>query len=83
MMDVLVHPDGRTFFSSEDLPHPHHSDSTYEGVDYLSALTAIGLYPQLSTWIIYTANIAAQIAEDGDEHCSVIDGRRDIGEEGT
>ena len=85
MMDVLVHPDGRTFFSSEDLPPPHWSDSFYDGEDYLSSLKAIEMYPGLSTWIICTANAAAKIAEDGDEqgHCSAIDGRWCIEEEGA
>ena len=82
-MTVLVLDDGSTYFLSSALPHPHHSDCTYAGEDYLSSMKAINLYPNLAGQIILAANIAAREARDEKSTCSATGGRGVYGEGST
>ena len=64
-MLIAIETDGRTYFLSEDLPYPHWSDCSIEGEDYLSAMKAIELYPNESTWLICASNMAIKEANNG------------------
>jgi hypothetical protein len=66
-MQLAISPKGKTYFLSEDLPHPHWSDSSLEDGYYLSAIKAIELYPENAMWLILASNMAIKEMENGNE----------------
>lgn len=59
-MQVAVDKDGCCFFPSEQFPAPHYADAYLDDEPYLSAISALHLYPALGTELILTANAAAK-----------------------
>ena len=59
-MHVAVDMDGHCFFPSGQFPPPHFVDAYLDDEPYLSAMTALHLYPDMGTELILTANAAAK-----------------------
>ena len=59
-MKVAVDKDGCCFFPSGQFPPPHFADAYLGDAPYLSATTALNLYPSIGLELILTANEAAK-----------------------